>query len=306
MKIGLITMGGSLFGVYQHTATCIALRNLGIKPDVVLGASAGAIIGSFFASGMTTEQMKHKMITLTAKDFLDPMSKWEIFKEFMFNHGSKFYGFVKGDKLQEYVNLSLGDKDDFAKLVIPFYVSATNLKTYKTVLFNTGSISEKVTASAAIPMMFCPKKINNQYYIDGAIQKDKLPRILLSAQPDLDYIIVSNATYDQETDDNSYLEAAKIPMVEIVRRTMTIQEKFSWPKKIGKTKIVYITPGISTPVDIFHPTVEIANSVYQDSLKYSTYHLERYFRRINNKAKNQRKDDKIIAPPSPEEGTKNA
>jgi len=280
MKIGLITVGGSIFGVYQHTAVCIALRKLEIKPDVILGASAGAIIGSFMASGMTNSMMKWKMSSLTAKEFLDPMSKIQIFKELVFNHGRKFYGFIKGEALQEYVRKGIDSKDDFSKMEIPFYVTATNLKNYKMVLFNTGTISDKVRASCAIPMMFCPTKIDNQYYIDGAIHKDRLPRTLLSVQPDLDYIIVSNASYDQESDDNSYIENAKIPMVEIVRRTMTMQEKYSWPKKIGKTKLIYITPGISTPVDIFHPNVETANSIYQDSLKYSTFHLEKYFKRI--------------------------
>jgi NTE family protein len=292
MKIGLITVGGSIFGVYQHTAVCVALRNLEIKPDVILGASAGAIIGSFMSTGMTNEMMKWKMSSLTAKEFLDPMSKTQIFKELVFNHGRKFYGFIKGDALQEYVRKGIDGKDDFSKTDIPFYVTATNLKNYKMVLFNTGTISDKVRASCAIPMMFCPKKIDNQYYIDGAIHKDRLPRTLLSVQPDLDYVIVSNASYDQESDDNSYIENAKIPMVEIVRRTMTMQEKYSWPKKIGKTKMIYLVPGISTPVDIFHPNVEIANSIYQDTLKYATYHLHRYFKRA--KAHHQRKEQKKV------------
>lgn len=296
MKIGLILCGGSIKGIAIHHASVIALRNLGIKPDVILGASAGSIVASFYATGMSTEQMKHKMHILQAKDFLDPISKFDLFKELIFNHGSKLYGFVKGDKLQEYVHKGIEHKDDFSKVEIPLYISTTNLKTYKMTLFNTGSISEKVRASTAIPMMFCPAKIDNQYYIDGAIQKDRLPRALLSVQPDLDYVIVSNASYDDETDDNSYLENSKIPMVEIVRRTMVIQEKFSWPKKIGKTKLIYLTPGITTPIDIFNVDSNILNSIYQDSLKYSTYHLDRYFKRM--KASQQRREKKAQEPPT--------
>ena len=292
MKIGLITVGGSLFGIYQHTAVCIALRNLNLKPDVILGASAGAITGSFMASNMTTDMMRWKMSSLTAKEFLDPISKIQIFKELVFNHGRRFYGFIKGDQLEKYVHDALLIKDDFSKLEIPFYVAVTNLKSYKLVLLNTGTVSDKVRASCAIPMMFCPKKIDNQYYIDGAIYKDRLPRALLGIHPDLDYVIVSNASYDQETDDNSYIENAKIPMVEIVRRTMSMQERFSWPKKFGKTKLIYLTPGISTPVDIFKPNHEIANSVFQDTLKYSKYHLEKYFKRVH--AHQQRREKKAL------------
>ena len=291
MKIGLILVGGSAKGIAIHHSVVIALRKLGINIDVILGASAGSIVASFAATNMTTEMMKYKMGTLRSKDFLDPLPKWDIFKELVFNHGSKFYGFVKGDKLESYVHNGIIEKDDFSKTDIPLYIAATNLQTYKMTLFNTGSISEKVRASAAIPMMFCPKKIDNQYYIDGAIQKDRLPRALLSVCPDLDYVIVSNASYDDETDDNTYLENAKIPMVEIVRRTMVVQEKFSWPKKIGKTKLIYLTPGITVPVDIFHIDTIILNSVYQDSLKYATYHLQRYFKRIHLHQK--RKESKL-------------
>lgn len=280
MKIGLILVGGSIKGIAVHHSVVIALRQLDIKPSVVLGASAGSIVASFFATGMPTEMMRWKMTSLRTKDFLDPLPKFDIFKELVFNHGSKLFGFVKGDKLQDYVHNGIAEKDDFSKTEIPLYISATNLKTYKLALFNTGTISEKVRASAAIPMMFCPKKIDNQYYIDGAIQKDKLPRALLSVSPDLDYVIVSNASYDDETDDNSYLENAKIPMVEIVRRAMSMQEQYSWPKKIGKTKFIYLTPGYTTPLDIFNVDPAIMNSIYQDTLKYSKYHLERYFKRV--------------------------
>jgi predicted acylesterase/phospholipase RssA len=280
MKIGLILCGGSARGVALHFAAISAMKNLDIKPDVILGASAGSITASFLATGMSLELMKFHMSTLRTKDFLDPLPKFELLKELIWNHGNKLYGFIKGAKLAEYVNTRITGKDNFEKVEIPLYISATNLKTYKLVLFNTGSISEKVQASCAIPMMFCPKKIDNQYYIDGAIQKDRLPKSLLSVQPDLDYIIVSNASYDNDTDDNSYVEGAKLPLVEIVRRTMSMNEKFIWPKTIGKTKIVYLTPGTTAPIDIFNIDPTIMNSVYQDSLKYDTFHLEKYFKRI--------------------------
>jgi NTE family protein len=290
MKVGLITCGGSARGIAVHFSTVAAMRNLGIKPDVILGASAGSIVAAFMACGMETNMMKYHMSTLRTKDFLDPLPKLELLKELIFNHGSKLYGFIKGEKLIEYVSTRIKGKDSFEKTEIPLYVSATNLKTYKLTLFNTGSISEKVRASCAIPMMFRPHKIDNQYYIDGAIQKDRLPKALLSVQPDLDYIIMSNASYDDETDDNSYLESAKVPMIEIVRRTMSIQERFTWPHKIGKTKIIYLTPGTTVPIDIFNVDPAIMNSVYQDSLKYSLFHLDHYFKRI--KAAEQRKEKK--------------
>src|SRR5579864_6048700 len=115
MKIGLITVGGSAKGVAIHFATIAAMRNLDLKPDVILGASAGSIMASFMATGMSSEFMKYHMSTLLTKDFLDPLPKFELLKELIWNHGSKLYGFIKGDKLAEYVSKRIAPKDDFSK-----------------------------------------------------------------------------------------------------------------------------------------------------------------------------------------------
>lgn len=293
-KIGLILIGGSLAGIYGHTGVVKAIRDLGIKPKVILGASAGSIIGSFMAAGLTDQQMYHHMSTLTADQFLDKISRFDIFKEFVFNKAKNFRGFIKGDKLQQYVHDRLGDKDDFSKTEIPFYVSATDLKTYKIRLFNTGTISDKCRASAAIPVMFQPAKIEDNYFIDGALKKDYLPKALLEVYPDLDYIIVSNFSYEQETTDNSYLDESTFPMVEVARRAMSISEKYSWVKKIGKTRMIYIAPGLTTPVDIFSPTPAIAKSVFRDSHRYATYRIEQFFKHSKNFRKKQ-------TPPTPPE-----
>ena len=278
LKIGVILIGGSLKGIYGHTGVVTAIRDLGINPKVILGASAGSVVGSFVAIGLDNKALLHKMLSLTADQFLDPIGRIDIFKEFVFNRARNFRGFIKGEKLEEYVHNALLDKDDFSKTVVPYYVAATNLKTYKITLFNTGTISDKCRASTAIPMMFMPKKIDEQYYIDGALRKDKLPRALLEVCPDLDYIIVSNFSYEQTTDDNSYIEDEMFPMIEIVRRAMTINEKYTWPKKIGKTKLIYLAPGLTQPVDIFKPNAALARSVFQDSHKYAKYKIEQFFK----------------------------
>jgi NTE family protein len=296
LKIGLILIGGSLKGIYGHTGIVAAIRDLGIEPKVLLGASAGSVIGSFMAVGLDNKTMLNKMLTLTADQFLDKISRFDILKEFIINKAKNFRGFIKGDRLEEYVRLALLDKDDFGKTVVPFYVAATDLKTYKLSLFNTGKISEKCRASTAIPMMFIPKLIDGQYYIDGALLKDDLPKALLDVHPDLDYIIVSNFSYEQATDDNSYLDDDAFPMVEIVRRAMSINEKYTWPKRIGKTKLIYLAPGLTQPVDIFKPNPALARSVFKDSYKYATYYISRFFKHSHTFSK---KHDKPQEPPAP-------
>lgn len=298
LKIGLILIGGSLKGIYGHTGVVTAIRDLGIEPKVILGASAGSIVGSFMAVGHDNKWMLNKMLTLTAAQFLDKLSRFDILKEFIINKAKTFRGFIKGDKLEEYVQLALLDKDDFNKTIIPFYVSATDLKTYKLRLFNSGKISEKCRASTAIPLMFEPKMIDGNYYLDGALLKDDLPKALLDIHPDLDYIIVSNFSYEQMTDDNSYLEAESFPMIEIARRAMTINERYRWPKKIGKTKLIYLAPGLTQPVDIFFPNPALAKSVFKDSYRFAQYNIQKFFKHSHPHKKHEKKQDPPATPPA--------
>src|SRR6185295_2447940 len=105
LKIGLILIGGSLKGIYGHTGIVTAIRDLGITPKVILGASAGSIVGSFMAVGLDNKWMIQKMLTLTAEQFLDKISRLDILKEFIINKAKNFRGFIKGDKIEEYVRV---------------------------------------------------------------------------------------------------------------------------------------------------------------------------------------------------------
>ena len=49
-KIGLVLSGGGYRGA-AHAGVFKALEELEIKPDLVAGTSAGAIMGTFFAAG---------------------------------------------------------------------------------------------------------------------------------------------------------------------------------------------------------------------------------------------------------------
>jgi NTE family protein len=274
MKIGLILIGGSLKGIYGHTGTLRALEALRIKPDTIMGASAGSIVASFYATGMSLLEMYKKMTSLRANEFLDMYSKAWLFSEFVFHKGRHFMGFVAGDKLEQYVRKSLNNKDSFQQTNLPLYVTATNLNTYDLEVFSSGTIADKVRASTSIPLMFKPKKLNNTYYVDGAVVKEKLPKAFVDLDPELDLIIISNFSYEPADFEDAYIDGNPLPIQEIVRRTFVMHEQTTFPSQIGKTKIVVIKPEIRIPVDIFHPNKHTAFQVYQQSKKYVKYHLK--------------------------------
>jgi predicted acylesterase/phospholipase RssA len=276
MKTGLIMIGGSLKGIYGHTGILSALDEdgLNIKPDVIMGASAGSVIASFYAVGLSRTQMYRKMIDLTPEEFVDLPSKLILFWDFIFKKGRNFTGFVKGDKLQDYVQRALGDKDDFSKTKIPLYVAATNLDNYELTLFNTGTISDKVRASTAIPMLFQPKKIGKSMYIDGAVRKEALPQALLDVEQDLDLIIVSNFSHEYVAVEENYLEESRLPLLEIVRRVFAMHESSDWPTQIGKTRIIVLKPGLRIPVDLFKPDPATAKEVYERAKDFALHKIK--------------------------------
>jgi NTE family protein len=72
-------------------------------------------------------------------------------------------------------NLSKHLKSEkFEDLDLPLYVAAVNLNSGKLVYFHKGSILDKIQASAAIPILFEPVKIDGDLYIDGGIM-DNFP-----------------------------------------------------------------------------------------------------------------------------------
>jgi predicted acylesterase/phospholipase RssA len=273
MKVGLVLIGGSLKGIYGHTGVVSALHQLKIKPDVILGASAGSVVGALYSCGKDIREMYKMMSELKTSDYLDVLPKWKLFYEFVFNHAKDFSGFVEGKALEDYIAKHLGNNNDFTKAQIPFYVSAFNLRTQELQLFSTGKVSDKVRASTSIPMLFCPKKIDGDYYIDGALKKYELPIALHDIYPDLDLMIVSHVDSELQSGENAFIPDNRFPIFEISRRALHIKDCQHWHKKLDNTNIIYVTPKVRTPVNIFKPNKHLARAVYHEVKAYTKHHL---------------------------------
>lgn len=281
MKVGVVLIGGSLQGIYAHTGVMSAIHDTGIKPSVILGASAGSIVGSLYCVDKDIREMYRMMSTLKAEDYIDLMTRWEMAYEFIWNKTRGFSGFAKGNQLEKYMRQHLGEKDDFLKCSIPFYVAAFQIKSRELKLFSTGKISEKVRASTAIPMMFQPKKIDGEYYFDGALRKYDLTNALHDIRPDLDVILVSHIRSEMQTGKNMFMPDSRFPIFDITKVALEIKDYPRWKHKIGETKIIHVHPPVRTPVNIFKPDKYLARAVYHEAKTYSKYHLRKELEKLN-------------------------
>lgn len=152
-KIGLVLSGGGTRG-FAHLGALKALNEAGIFPDVISGVSAGAIAGAFYADGHTPDEI------------LQFFSEIKIYKYFEIIIPKK--GLLKMTGISRIVSQNLKAKT-FEELAIPLFVAATDLNNGKCVYFDKGDLLKPVLASATVPVLFSPIKIDNTFFVDGGV-----------------------------------------------------------------------------------------------------------------------------------------
>ena len=157
IKIGLALGGGAARG-FAHIGVIKALEAQGIYPDIIVGTSAGSVVGALYASGKDGFELQR-----TAMD----MDEAEI-SDWAMPFFSKVSGVLKGDALQNYVNRAVKNVP-IERLKIPFGAVATDLNTGKPILFQRGNTGQAVRASSAVPSVFQPVKIGTHAYVDGGL-----------------------------------------------------------------------------------------------------------------------------------------
>ena len=167
-KFGLALSGGGIRGV-AHIGVLKALDEIGLKPDIVSGVSAGAIVGAMFADGRSIDEMV---------GFFEKSSFTKGVELNMPKHG----GFASVRGYKRYLDNML-QAENFEDLNIPLVVNATDLLAGTIAYFSSGNLVDAVVASASVPVLFNPAKIGSRYYVDGGFLCN-LPAEVLRSQCD--------------------------------------------------------------------------------------------------------------------------
>lgn len=157
IKIGLALGGGAARG-FAHIGVIKALEAQGIYPDIVVGTSAGSVVGALYAAGNTGFQLQKlafDMDEAAISDWAMPLF-------------GKSTGVLKGEALQAYVNKAVNNQP-LEKLKVPFGAVATDLKTGQPILFQRGNTGMAVRASSSVPGVFQPVTISGRSYVDGGL-----------------------------------------------------------------------------------------------------------------------------------------
>lgn len=156
-RLGIALSGGGARG-FAHAGALAAIEEAGHRPDILAGVSAGSIVATLYAAG------------LTPKQFLDIFSKESFTKlvDFRPHKG----GFFSMAPFKKFLLKNLGQYKNLEDLPIPVYLGVTDFTNGIPDEFHTGAIADRVIASCSIPITFPPVIINGIEYVDGGVLRN--------------------------------------------------------------------------------------------------------------------------------------
>jgi NTE family protein len=190
-SVALVLAGGGAKG-YAHLPVLELIEELDIPIDMIIGTSAGAIIGGLYSAGYSPEMMKDIFFDLdwdtifqdrTTQPFEYMMGGQSLERNPLnvrfsrslalsmgrgFSTGQEVYRLFRSltAKIPSYIN--------FDDLPIPFRSTGVELTTGTLKVFAEGDLAEAIRASMSIPAVFEPFNIDDKYYLDGGVL-DNLP-----------------------------------------------------------------------------------------------------------------------------------
>jgi len=180
-KIGISLSGGGARGM-AHIGVLAGLELNGIFPDVIIGTSAGAIIGVLYAAGYGPDEI----LTIAKESNLN-----RIFRPAMSLRGWSNQRHLE-EQLKKYVEF-----ERIEDLPKKFFLGLTNLNKGKHEVWTEGPLYKAVMASAAVPGVFQTVEINDDLYLDGGVMNNMPAENIRS---ECDFLIGSNVvTKDLKT-----------------------------------------------------------------------------------------------------------
>lgn len=238
--------GGGASGI-THIGVLKALEENEIPIDYISGTSIGALVGAFYASGYSPEEME---IIFTSAEFKDWASG-------VLDNNYSYYLRKKEDDasmvtfklsfdtiweanlptsivsseainfgLMSYLSSSISAADEnFDNLFIPFRCVASDVISKKEVVFDSGKLALAVRASMSYPLYLKPVAYKNMLLFDGGLYNN-FPSNVIYNEFSPDYIIGSNVSYNFDVPDEDNI-------VSQFKAIVAVQTDYSIPCEQG-------------------------------------------------------------------------
>jgi len=148
-----LCMSSGFFGFYAHAGMLEALLEAGLRPQRMVGSSAGALVGGCVAAGVDIQTLRDILFSIDRQAFWDPA------------FGG---GLLRGERMDALLRDAL-PITTIEDLPTTWACSAWSLKSRSTVVLDRGDAVHAIRASAAFPGMFQPVRIGDDRFLDGGI-----------------------------------------------------------------------------------------------------------------------------------------
>ena len=152
-RIGL-AQGGGAARCFAHIGVIQVLEEAGIRPDLVVGTSAGSLVATLYAAGLSGAELGHVARHMDESALTD----WSF----------PGRGLIRGEALARFVREHTAGRA-IEQMSLPLGIVATDLDSGEPILFRVGDPGTAVRASSAVPAMFQPVRIGGREYVDGGL-----------------------------------------------------------------------------------------------------------------------------------------
>ena len=152
-SLGLALSGGAVLGC-AHIGVLQALEEREVRVTHLAGTSIGALIGSFYAFGLTGKEIEGIAERLRWPDLTRP--------------SPSRLGLLSQEKLRDLLRTRLGNPR-IEDASIPLALVATDISTGEKVVMTEGDLALAASASACFPGIFIPVEREGRLLVDGGL-----------------------------------------------------------------------------------------------------------------------------------------
>ncbi|MCS5710363.1 patatin-like phospholipase family protein [Candidatus Berkiella aquae] len=196
VKVALVLSGGGARAL-AHAGVIEVLEKNHIPVDLIVGSSAGSIIGALYADEPNADKLREKIIAL---------NKWDLI-ELNWKSGVKMFwqlrGPVEGNALRCFLQKNM-KAYHFDDLHIPLAVVTTDVHHGDAFVIRSGPLVPAIHASSAVPMVFSPVQIYGRTLVDGGVASPVPVEIAKQFQPDIIIAVDIGTNPDHGSVKNAY------------------------------------------------------------------------------------------------------
>lgn len=155
LKLGIALGSGSARG-WSHIGILNALCERGLKPDVIAGASVGALVAAAHACDKLDE----------LEDWVRTLGRLDVFR--LLDTRLSGGGLMRGARIMHAIADILGERD-IESLPRAYGAVATDLHSGREIWLRSGPVLTSVRASSGLPGLFSPVRVDGLWMVDGGL-----------------------------------------------------------------------------------------------------------------------------------------